>query len=115
MDDWQFGTLLWTMLVFFFWFTVIWMFIAVFADILRRDISGWAKAGWIVLIIVLPFLGILIYLIARPKVSEEEFASMYGARPGRSAAEEITAAAALLDSGKITPEEFERIKRRALA
>jgi Phospholipase_D-nuclease N-terminal len=69
--EWTFGTLLWSMLVFFFWFMFIWMFVAIFADILRRDLSGWAKAGWIVLIVVLPFLGILIYLIARPKTAAQ--------------------------------------------
>jgi hypothetical protein len=61
--------LLWSMLVFFFWFMAIWVFIAVFADIFARpDLSGWAKAGWILLIFVLPFLGALIYVIARPAV-----------------------------------------------
>jgi len=60
---WTFGTFLWSTLVVFFWVAVIWMFIAIFADILRRDMSGWAKAGWIVLIVLLPFLGMLIYVI----------------------------------------------------
>jgi hypothetical protein len=58
--DWSFGTFLGAMLVGFFWVMLIWMFIAVFADVLRRDMSGWAKAGWMVLIFVLPFVGILI-------------------------------------------------------
>ncbi len=67
LADWTFGTVLWSSLVFFFWFTFIWMFIMVFADILRRhDLSGWGKAGWILLIAILPFLGVLVYLIARP-------------------------------------------------
>jgi hypothetical protein len=64
---WTFGTFLWGMVAFFFWFVFIWMFISAFADIFRRrDLSGWAKAGWIFLIAVLPLLGILIYVIARP-------------------------------------------------
>ena len=59
--DWNLGTVLWAMLVFFFWFIFIWMFIGVFADIFRRnDIGGGAKAGWIILIVLVPFLGILI-------------------------------------------------------
>ena len=71
LADYDFGDLLWTMLAFFFWFMLIWMFIAVFADILRReDLSGGAKAGWILLIFILPLFGILIYLIARPSVTE---------------------------------------------
>ena len=116
MDDWEFGTLLWSMLVFFLWFTVIWMLIGVFTDIIRRDLSGWAKAGWIVLIVVLPFLGVLIYMIARPRVTEEEFSLMTGgARAERSPADEIGRAGELLDQGKITADEFERIKARALA
>src|SRR5436190_1539754 len=57
-----------SMIVFFFWFMAIWIFIAVFADIFRRnDIHGLAKAGWIVLIFVVPFIGALIYIIARPR------------------------------------------------
>ena len=57
------------MFAFFFWFMLIWMFIMVFADIFRRkDLSGGAKAGWVVLIFILPLFGILIYLIARPSI-----------------------------------------------
>ena len=59
--------------VFFFWFMAIWIFIAVFADIFRRnDIHGLAKAGWIVLIFLIPFVGALIYIIARPKMTEQD-------------------------------------------
>jgi len=69
LADYDFGDLMWTMFAFFFWFMLIWMFIAVFADIIRRkDLSGGGKAGWIVLIFILPLFGILIYLIARPSV-----------------------------------------------
>jgi hypothetical protein len=69
LAEFTLGDLLWSMLVFFFWFMAIWVFIAVFADIFARpDLSGWAKAGWILLIFVLPFLGALIYVIARPAV-----------------------------------------------
>jgi hypothetical protein len=57
------------MFAFFFWFMLIWMFIAIFGDIFRRsDLSGGAKAGWILLIFILPLFGILIYLIARPRI-----------------------------------------------
>jgi hypothetical protein len=117
--EWTFGTLLWSMLVFFFWFMFIWMFVAIFADILRRDLSGWAKAGWIVLIVVLPFLGILIYLIARPK-SAAQYGPMIGepyreGGAGRSAADQIAKAAELHDQGRITAEEFDRLKQQALS
>jgi hypothetical protein len=64
------GDLLWSMLVFFFWFMAIWIFITVFADIFRRrDISGGAKAGWILLIFIVPFFGALIYIAMRPSVA----------------------------------------------
>jgi Phospholipase_D-nuclease N-terminal len=117
--DWTFGTFLWAMVVFFFWFTVIWMFISIFADILRRDMSGWAKVGWILLIVVLPFLGMLIYLVARPRMKDRPI--LANERPvqnglsERSPADDIATAARLHDEGKITAEEFERLKQHALS
>jgi uncharacterized membrane protein len=120
--DWTFGSVLWAMLVFFFWFIFIWMFIAVFADIFRRnDIHGWAKAGWIVLIVILPLLGILIYMIARPKMTaqDKEMMDQYQETQrrasGYSAADEIAKAQELKASGAITDEEFEAMKQRALS
>jgi hypothetical protein len=63
--------LVWAMIVFYFLFLIVWMFIGIFADILRRrDISGWAKAGWLLLIFVFPLIGILIYVIGRPMTTE---------------------------------------------
>jgi uncharacterized membrane protein len=71
---WSFGTFMWGMLAFFFWFMFIWMFIATFADIFRRrDLSGWGKAAWIAVIVILPFLGILIYVIARPRAGYVDY------------------------------------------
>jgi hypothetical protein len=118
--EWTFGTLLWSMLILFFWFAVIWMFIGIFADILRRDMSGWAKAGWIFLIVLLPFLGMLLYLIARPPTVEAEDRFILARRPpgngtrATGAADEIAKAAQLHDQGKITADEFERLKQHAL-
>ena len=64
---WSFGDILWTTVVIFLWAALIWMFIGAFADIFRRtDLSGMAKAGWVLLIVVLPLVGVLIYLITRP-------------------------------------------------
>jgi hypothetical protein len=121
MREWTFGTFLWSTVVFFFWFTIIWMFITVFADIFRRDISGWAKAGWIILIVILPFIGILAYVIARPTTGEPEL-GLYSINqptrqqaPGFHAADEITKAAQLRDQGRITSTEYERIKQHALS
>jgi hypothetical protein len=119
--DWSFGDVLWSMVVFFFWFMFIWMFIAVFSDIFRRDdISGGAKAGWIFLIVILPFLGILIYVIARPKMTEQDKRMMSEAQEaqrratGYSAADEIAKLAKLRDEGQISAEEYERLKAQAL-
>jgi Phospholipase_D-nuclease N-terminal len=117
--DWTFGTFLWSMLVFFFWFITIWMFVAVFADIFRQRMSGWAKAGWVVLIVFVPFLGALIYLIARPKTAMDYGVSVGSPRQdgynGRSAADEIAKAADLREQGRITSDEFERLKQQALS
>jgi uncharacterized membrane protein YczE len=120
--EWTFGTVIWSMVVFFFWFLFIWMFISIFADIFRReDLSGWAKAGWIFLIVILPFLGILIYVIARPKMTAQDRRMMAEAEEvqrrvaGYSAADEIAKLGKLRDEGKITAEEYERLKERALA
>jgi len=120
--DWNFGDVLLAMLAFFFWFLFIWMFIAVFSDLFRRDdLSGWAKAGWIVLVVVLPFLGILIYMIVRPKMTEQdkrmltELQEQQRRMAGFSAADEIAKLATLRDAGKISVEEFDRLKQRAMA
>jgi hypothetical protein len=119
--DWSFGDLIWSMIVFFFWFMFIWMFIGVFADIFRRnDLSGAAKAGWIILIVLLPFLGILIYMIVRPRMTEQdrEMASEMMERQrrveGYSSADEIAKLAKLRDEGKISAEEYEKLKAKAL-
>ena len=67
LADFTLGDLLVAMLVFYVLFLLVWAFIAVFADIFRRhDLSGWGKAGWILLIFIVPLFGILIYVIARP-------------------------------------------------
>ena len=66
-----FWDVFWYMAIFFLWIMFFWIFISIVADIFRRDdMSGWAKAGWLLLIIVLPLLGILIYVISRPKLTE---------------------------------------------
>jgi predicted membrane channel-forming protein YqfA (hemolysin III family) len=65
------GDVVWTMFVLLFWCMAIWIFIVVFADILRRaDIGGGAKALWILLIVVLPIFGALIYIISRPRITD---------------------------------------------
>ncbi len=112
----------WWMLVFFLWISFFWIFISVVADIFRRDdINGWKKAGWLVLIIFLPLLGILIYVIARPKMTaqdvrmltEAEAASQAAA--GVSTADEVAKLKELHTQGVLSDEEFESLKKKAMA
>jgi hypothetical protein len=110
---------LWIVIV-WFWAMVIWMFISVFADIFRRrDLSGIAKAFWIFLIFILPFVGILIYFIARPAdaTAEQDAEVIEAARlaAGYSATSEIERAQQLLAAGTITQAEFDDLKAKALA
>lgn len=119
--EWSFGSVVWTMIIFFFWMMAIWIFISLFADIFRRnDLSGVAKAGWILLLFILPFLGALIYMIARPKMTEQDKEMMERAQEaqrrvqGYSPADEIQKLAALRDNGKISAEEYEEMKRKAM-
>ncbi len=112
----------WYMFIFYLFFMVIWMFISVFADIFHReDLSGWGKTGWIFLIFILPFIGILAYMIARPKMTEQdkrELEQMQAAQArmqGGSAADDIAKAHDLLEKGAITQAEFDAIKAKALA
>jgi energy-coupling factor transporter transmembrane protein EcfT len=121
LAEWNLGDALWAMLIFFFWFMAIWIFIAIFGDIFRRnDLSGGAKAGWIVLLFVLPFLGALIYTIVRPKMTEQDKEMIEQAQEaqrrisGYSSADEIAKLAKLRDEGKITAEEYEDLKRKAM-
>ncbi|TDE94292.1 SHOCT domain-containing protein [Occultella glacieicola] len=128
MDFWQ---SFWDIIWWFFWaFVFISYLMALFsivADVFRdRELSGWAKAVWMIFLVFVPFLTALIYLIARGKGMAERSAGQ--ARQAQDAADnyirsvaatspsdEIAKAKGLLDSGTITAEEFERIKARALA
>jgi len=119
--DWNFGSVILAMAVFFFWFMAIWIFITIFADIFhRRDLSGGAKAGWIFLLFVVPFLGALIYMIARPKMTEQDKEDMERMQEaqrrisGYSPSDEIDKLAKLREEGKITPDEYEEMKRKAM-
>ena len=127
MLAYSFGQVMWTMLVFFAWVIFFWLLFIVFGDLFRRhDISGWGKAGWTVFVILLPFLGILIYLIAEGKgMGERRLADAQQARAqmdsyvraaagSGGSAEEISKAKALLDSGAITQAEFDQLKAKAL-
>ena len=124
--DYPFLDVLWTMIIFFAWLAWIWIAIAVFSDVFRRhDISGWGKAAWVVFVIILPFLGVLVYLIAQhdgirerqaktAQAQQQAFDKYVKDAAGGSAAE-IAKAKEHLDSGTISQAEFDQIKQRALA
>jgi hypothetical protein len=127
--DYPFLNILWSMILFFAWVIWLWMVFAILGDVFRRrDLSGWGKAAWSVFLIVLPFLGALIYLIAnhdgmadrnvkQAQVAQDEFDGYVKsvATNGGGAAAEIDKGKSLLDSGAITQAEFEAIKAKALA
>jgi hypothetical protein len=127
--DYPFLSILWTMLIFFAWVIFFWILIRVLVDVYRRhDISGWGKAGWTLLIVFLPFLGIFIYLIAHgqdmgkrdiehARAAQSDFDQYIRstAGTGGGAAAQIADAKQLLDSGAISPEEYEQLKAKALS
>jgi Phospholipase_D-nuclease N-terminal/Short C-terminal domain len=125
-SDYPFLDILWTMFIFFLFIIWIWILITVFTDIFRRkDASGFTKAAWIVFVIILPYLGVLIYLIANHDgMADRNLAQMqrqkaatddYIRSVSGGAAAEIERAKGLLDSGAITQAEFDSIKAKALA
>jgi uncharacterized membrane protein YcjF (UPF0283 family) len=124
--DYPFLEVFWTMILFFAWVAWIWIVVTVLIDVFRRDdIGGWGKAGWVVFVIVLPFLGVLIYLIAQHdgmrERNERQFRAQKAAfdqqvrEAAGGSATEIAKAKELLDSGAITQSEFEAIKAKALS
>ena len=126
--DYPFLDLLWTMFIFFLFIIWIWILITVFADIFRRkDIGGGMKAIWIIFVILLPYLGVLVYLIANhdgmadrniqamQKQQQATDAYIQSVAGSGGAAAEIEKAKGLLDSGAITQAEFDAIKQKALA
>ena len=126
--DYPLLDIIWTMLVFFAWVIWFWLLIAVFGDLFsRHDISGWGKAGWMLLVVALPYLGVFIYLIAEgAHMAERKAAQMQADKASfdeyvRDAAstggpaDQIAKAKGLLDSGAINEAEFEQMKQKALA
>ena len=128
LADWTFGQLMWSMLVFFCWILWFWFLFTVFTDLFRRhDTSGFAKVLWIIFVIILPFLGVFIYLIANHDGMTQRTMDQANAQRAQmddyvrnvagsgGAAGEIERAKGLLDSGAITQAEFESMKAKALA
>jgi hypothetical protein len=126
--SYPFLDILWSTLIFFAWVIFIWIAVVVLIDVFRRgDISGWAKAAWVIFVVVLPWIGVLVYLIANhdgmnERRSKENQAAQQqfddyvrkAAGPGGPASE-IEKAKQLLDSGAISQAEFDAIKAKALA
>lgn len=124
--DYPLLNIIWTMIVFFGFVIWIWMLFAVLVDVFRRnDISGWGKAAWCILIIFLPFVGVLAYLIVHGKDMAERRSQDIQQSQAQldqhirtvagGPASQIKEAKDLLDQGVITQAEFDQIKRSALA
>jgi hypothetical protein len=126
--QYPFLSVMWTLLVIFGWVIWFWLLIVIFGDLFRRhDIGGWAKAAWTIFVIVLPFIGVLIYMVSQSQgMAERQAAQAQGTQAqfdqyvrsvasDQSPASQIEKAKSLLDSGSITKDEFEEIKRRAIA
>lgn len=127
LASYTFLSFFWDVLLFFAWLIWFWLLITVFADLFRRhDTSGWGKAAWVIFVILLPYLGVLVYLIA-----QHEGMAQRNARQAQAAqqqfdqyvqsvaaqgdpSEQIAKAKTLLDNGTITQAEFDRIKEKAL-
>jgi len=128
LATWGVGQVLWSMVWFFLFFMWIWLVIVIFADIIRsHDLSGWGKALWSIFIIFMPFLGVLVYLIARggsmaarsakQAQSDEQAFREYvqkTAGTGSSAADQLATLADLHDRGKLTDDEYATMKAQAL-
>ena len=128
MDDFSFLDLIWTIIVIYALFVVIMILFSIVTDLFRdHELSGWAKAGWLILLIVFPLLGILLYVIVRhkgmmeraaahQKAAKAEFDSYVRETAGSGTpAQEIAHAKSLLDSGAITEDEFAALKAKALS
>jgi orotidine-5'-phosphate decarboxylase len=126
--SYPFLDVLWTMVIFFIWILWFSLLFNIWADIFRRhDISGFGKTGWLIFTLVLPFLGVFIYLITqndgmternleRARGQQQQFQEQVRAAAGDAgAAGEIERAKKLLDSGAITQVEFDALKQKALA
>ena len=125
--EWGTGQVFWTFLWFFAWIIWIWLLILVFGDIFRsRDLSGWAKALWIIFVVLVPYFGVFIYLIVRGHKMGEHAAQAAQAQDAAfrqyvqdatttSPADELAKLADLKASGAITDAEYEQLKAKALA
>jgi hypothetical protein len=126
--EWGTGQVFWSMMWFFLFFIWIWLLIVVFGDIFRSpDLSGWGKALWTIFVILVPYLGVFVYLIARghkmgehaaevARQQDEAFRQYVRETTATSSpADELAKLADLKASGAIDDAEYERLKAKALA
>ena len=126
-SNYPFLDVFWDILIFFAWVIYIWIAITVLIDVFRRrDISGWAKAAWVIFVVVVPYIGVLAYLIFNHDGMADRSAKQASAQQAQvdeyvrqtagtsGPASEIETAKKLLDAGDITPAEFDAIKAKAL-
>ena len=124
--EFQVGQVLWSMFWFFLFFLWIWLVISIFMDIFRSDdLSGWGKAGWALAIIILPYLGVFLYLIVRGKsmgersvqqaqASEEAFRTYVQDAAASGSADELAKLAELHASGTLSDDEYARAKAKVI-
>ncbi len=128
LADYPFLDVMWTLLVFFVWVAWFWILFGVWGDIFRRhDLSGLGKTGWFIFTLVLPFLGVFVYVVSqndgmnqrnleRAQAQRAQMDDYVRSTAGSGgAAAEIEKAKQLLDSGAITQPEFDALKQKALA
>ena len=126
--SYPFLDVMWTLLVFFAWVIWFYLLITVFGDLFRRhDLSGWAKAAWIIFVLVLPYLGVLVYLIAEHEGMAERSAKQLQQSQAQiddyvrsvaaksDPADQIAKGKQLLDQGAISQAEYDALKQKALA
>jgi hypothetical protein len=126
--DYPLLNVFWTIIIVFAWVAWFWVLIIVISDLFsRHDIGGWAKAFWMLFVIVVPFLGVFIYVISQGKgmserrdrqvkASQQEFDSyVRQVAASDGPADQIAKAKQLLDNGTIDQAEFDRLKAQALA
>jgi len=114
--DYPFLDVFWSILVFFVWVAWFMLLFHVIGDVFRRhDMGGGSKTLWLIVVLLVPFLGVFVYLIANSKGMAERNADQMAAMQSAGAAGEIERAKALLDSGTISQQEFDAIKAKAIA
>jgi TRAP-type C4-dicarboxylate transport system permease small subunit len=124
----SFASFLWDVLIIFMFIVLLMILFQILIDLFRdHSLSGWGKTGWIILIIIFPFLGMFIYLIARGKgmaerrqqdvvaMQQQQDAYIKQVAGSKSPTDQIADAKQLLDSGAISQAEFDQIKAKALA